>query len=55
VEVLEFNGDEHGVILLVVDAMEIVTSEGDKGHSPSVVSVGDVVDGLDVTKVFLPN
>jgi len=42
------------VILLVVDVVEVVVSEGDGGHVASVVRVSYVVDGLEVTKVFLP-
>jgi len=33
--------------------MEISVDEGDGGHSTSVVGVGNVVDGLDITEVFL--
>jgi len=51
--VFELDGDDHGVILLVVDAMEIGVSECDGGHSTSIVRVGYVVDGLNVTKIFL--
>ena len=53
--VLKFNGDDHGVILLVIDAMEIIVGEGDGGHSAFVVTMGYIVDGLDVTKVFFPS
>ena len=41
--VLEFDGDDHGVILLVIDVMEIVVSEGG-GHSASIMKVYYVVD-----------
>jgi len=53
--VLEFDGDDHGVILLVVDAMEIGISEGDGGHSTFVVIVCYVVNGLNVMKMLLPS
>jgi len=43
------------MILLLIDAMEISVNEGDGGHAASVVGVGYVVDGLDITKVFLPS
>jgi len=41
--------------LLLIDVMEIGVSEGDGGHSASMVGVSYVVDGLDVAKVFLPS
>ena len=54
-EVLKFDGDDHKIILLLIDTMEIGVSEGDGGHSASVVEVSCVVDGLDSAKVFLPS
>jgi len=53
--VLELDGDDHGVILLVVDAMEIGVSEGYGGISASMVGVGYVVDGLNITKMCIPS
>jgi len=35
--------------------MEIGVGEGDGGHAMSIVGAGYVVDGLDITKVFLPS
>ena len=52
-KVLKLNGDDHGVILLLVDTVEMGVGEGDGGHSASEVGVGNVVDGLDITKMFL--
>jgi len=51
--VFEFHSDYHGLMLLVVDAVEIVVSKGDGGHATSVVRVSYVIDGLEVTEVFL--
>jgi len=33
--------------------MEVIVCEGDGRHATSVVGVGDVVDGLEVAKMFL--
>ena len=44
-EVLELDGDDHGILLLLVDTVKISISEGDGGHSSCVVGVGNVVDG----------
>ena len=51
--IFDFNCDDHGVILLVVEAMEVVVCEYDGGHTSSVMGLGDVVDGLYVAEVFL--
>ena len=51
--VFDFNSDDHGVILLVVEAMKVVICEDDGRHAASVVGMGDMVDGLDMTEVFL--
>jgi len=51
--VFDFNRDDHGVILLVVEAMKVVLYEDDGRHVASVVGMGDMVDGLDMTKVSL--
>ena len=51
-KVLELDGDEYWIILLLIDAMEIGVGEYG-GHATSMMGIGDVVDGLDVTKVFL--
>ena len=52
-EVLELDCDDHGIILLLVNNVEIDIGKGDGGHLASVVGVGNVVDGLDITEVFL--
>jgi len=51
--VFQLNHDDHGVILLVIKAMEVVVCEGYEGHVTSVVGVGDMVDGLYMAEVFL--
>ena len=51
--VFDFNRDDHGVILLVVEAMKVVICEDDERHAASVVGMGDMVDGLDMTEVSL--
>ena len=48
-----FNGDDHGVILFVVEAVEVVICEYDGGHTASVVGIGDMVDGLYMAEVSL--
>ena len=48
-----FNGDDHRVILLVIEALKIVVREGYGGHATFVMRMGDVVDGLDMMKVSL--
>ena len=44
--IFDFNSDDHGVILLVVEAMKVIICEDDRRHTTSVVGMGDVVDGL---------
>ena len=39
--------------MLVVEAMKVVICEDDGRHAASVVGMGDMVDGLDMTEVFL--
>jgi len=51
--VFNFNRDDYGVILLVVEAMKVVICEDDGRHAASMVGMGDMVDGLDMTEVFL--
>ena len=43
---LDFDSDDHGVILLVVEVVEVIICEYYRRHTASVVGVGDVVDGL---------
>ena len=47
----DFNSDDHGVILLVVEAVEVIICEDDRRHTASVVGMGDVVDGLYMVEV----
>jgi len=51
--VFDFDCDDHGVVLLVVEAVEVVICEYDGGHTSFVMGLGDVVDGLYVAEVFL--
>ena len=51
--VFDFNRGDHGVILLVVEAMKVVISKDDGRHATSMVGMGDMVDGLDMTEVSL--
>jgi len=44
--IFQLNRYDHGVILLVIEAMEIIVCEGYGRHVASVVGMGDVVDGL---------
>jgi len=49
----DLNSDDHGVVLLVVEAVKVIVREGDGRHVASVMGMGNMVDGLDVTEVFL--
>ena len=49
--VLDFNSDNHGVILLMVEAMKVVICKDDRRHAASVVGMGDMIDGLDMAEV----
>jgi len=51
--VFDFNTDDHGVILLMVEAMKVVICEDDRRHAASVVGMDDMVDGLDMAEVSL--
>jgi len=51
--VFDFNRDDHGVVLLVVEAVEVVVCEDDGRHAASVMGMGNMVDGLDMAEVFL--
>ena len=51
--VLDFNSDDHGVVLLMVEAMKVVICEDDGRHAASVMGMGDMVDGLDMAEVSL--
>ena len=42
--IFDFNSDDHGVILLVVEAVKVIICEYDRRHPASVVGMGDVVD-----------
>jgi len=49
--IFDFNSDDHGVIFLVVEAVEVIICEDDRRHTASVVGMGDVVDGLYMAEV----
>ena len=51
--VLDFSSDDHGVILVMVEAMKVVICEDDGRYTTSVVGMGDMIDGLDMAEVFL--
>ena len=52
--IFDFNNDDHGVILLVVEAVEVTICEDDRRHTASMVGMGDVVDGLYMAEVSFP-
>ena len=49
----DFNSDNHRIVLLVIEAVEVVVREGDGRHAASMMGMGNVVDGLDMAEVFL--
>ena len=51
--VFYFNSDDHGVVLLVIEVVEVIVREGDGRHAVSVMGMGNMVDGLDTVEVFL--
>jgi len=51
--VFDFNSDDHGVVLLVIEVVEVVVRKGDGRHAASVMGMGNMVDGLDMAEVFL--
>jgi len=51
--IFDFDSDDHGVILLVVEVVEVIIYEYDGGHTASVVGMGDMVDGLYMAEVSL--
>ena len=51
--VFDFDCDDHGVVLLVVEAVKIIICEYDRGHTSSVMGLGDVVNRLYVAEVSL--
>jgi len=51
--ILDFDGDDHGVILLVVEVLEVIICEYNRRHTASVVGMGDMVDGLYMAEVSL--
>jgi len=51
--IFDFDGDDHGVILLVVEAVEVIICEYDGGHTASVVGMGDMVHRLYMAEVSL--
>jgi len=51
--ILYFKSDDHRVMFLVVEAMEVVVREGYGRYTTSMMGMGNVVDGLDMAKVSL--
>ena len=49
--IFDFNGDDHGVILLVVEAVEVIVCEYNGGHTSSMMGLSDMVDGLYMAEV----
>jgi len=49
--IFDFNSDDHRVILLVVEVVEVIICEYDMRHTASMVGMGDVVDGLYMAEV----
>jgi len=49
--IFDFNSDNHGVILLMVEAMKVIICKDDRRHTASVVGMSDVIDGLDMAEV----
>ena len=51
--VFDFDSDDHGVVLLVIEAVEVVVREGDGRHAAYVMGMSNMVNGLDMVEVFL--
>jgi len=51
--VFDFNSDDHGVVLLVVEAVKFIVCEDDGRHAAFVMGMGNMVDGLNIAEVFL--
>jgi len=49
--IFDFNSDNHGVILLMVEAVKVIICEDERRHTTFVVGMGDVVDRLDMAEV----
>ena len=48
-----FDSDDHGVVLLVIEAVEVVVREGNGRHAAYVMGMSNMVYGLDMVEVFL--
>jgi len=51
--VFYFDSDDHGVVLLVIEAVEVVVRESDGRHAAYVMGMSNMVNGLDMAEVFL--
>jgi len=51
--VFDFNSGDHGVVLLVIEVVEVIVRKGDGRHAAFVMGMGNMVDGLDMAEVFL--
>ena len=49
--IFDFNSDNHGVILLMVETVKVIICEDDRKHTAFMVGMGDVVDGLYMAEV----
>ena len=49
--IFDFNSDNHGVILLMVEAVKVIICEDDRRRTAFVVGIGDCVDRLDMAEV----
>jgi len=51
--VFDFDSDDHGVVLLVIEVVEVVVREGDGRHAAYVMGMSNMVNGLDMAELFL--
>jgi len=51
--VFKLDRDDHGVILLVINAMKVIVCKGNERHAAPMVGVGYVVKGLELAKMLL--
>ena len=51
--VFGFDSDDHGVVLLVIEAVKVIVCEDDGRHATFVMGMSDMVDGLNIAEVFL--
>ena len=49
--IFDFNSDNHGVILLMVETVKVIICKEDGRHTAFMVGMGDVVDRLDMAEM----